>query len=80
MNRAGTQAAHPGPTASCLPPAAHSQHDKRHDHGEHPKDDRQASLDAHMKQPVKFLLLAAGRLSCLFSDVLFFWSMQGVVN
>jgi hypothetical protein len=52
MNRAGTQAAHPGPTASCPPPAAHSQHDKRHDHDEHPKDDRQTSLDAHIARLV----------------------------
>jgi hypothetical protein len=30
-NRTGIQAAHPGPARSCPPPAAHSQHDERHD-------------------------------------------------
>ena len=52
MNRTGTQAAHPGSAASCPPPAAHSQHDERHDHDEHPKDDRQTSLDAYIARLV----------------------------
>ena len=47
-NRTGAQTAHPGPAGSCPPPppAAHSQHDERHDHDGHPEGDQKTSLDA----------------------------------
>jgi hypothetical protein len=51
-DRTGHQTAHPGPAASCPPPAAHSQHDERYDHDEHPEDDRQTSLDAYIARLV----------------------------
>ena len=44
--RTGTQTAHPAPARSCPPPAAHSQHDERHDRNGHPEDDHETSLDA----------------------------------
>jgi hypothetical protein len=50
-NRTGIQTAHPGPAGSCPPPAAHSQHDERHDGG-HPEDDHQTSLDAYIARLV----------------------------
>jgi hypothetical protein len=52
-NRAGIQAAQPGPAGSCSsPPAAHSQHDERHDHDGHPEDDRETGLDAYIARLV----------------------------
>jgi len=50
--RTGIQTAHPGPAGSCPPPAAHSQHDERHDHDGHPEDDRKTSLDAYIARLV----------------------------
>ena len=47
-HRTGIQTAQPGPAGSCLPPAAHSQHDQSHDHHGNPDDDRQTSLDAYI--------------------------------
>ena len=51
-NRTGIQTAPPGPAGSCPPPAAHSQHDERHDHDGHPEDDRETSLDAYIARLV----------------------------
>jgi hypothetical protein len=51
-NRPGIQATQPGPAGSCPPPAAHSQHDERHDHDGHPEDDRKTSLDAYIARLV----------------------------
>jgi hypothetical protein len=51
-NRAGIQAAQPGPAGSCSPLAAHSQHNERHDHDGHPEDDRETGLDAYIARLV----------------------------
>ena len=51
-NRAGTQTAPPGPAGSGSPPAAHSQHDERHDRDGHSEDDHQTSLDAYIARLV----------------------------
>jgi hypothetical protein len=51
-NRAGTPTVHPGPAASCSPPAAYSHHDERPDHDGHPEDDNETSLDAYIARLV----------------------------
>jgi hypothetical protein len=64
--RAGIQAAQPGPAGSCSPPAAHSQHNERHDHDGHPEDDRETGLDAY----IAWLVDAAPPLSSRQRDTL----------
>ena len=65
-NRTGIQTAHPGPAGSCPSPAAHSQHDERHDHDRHPEDDQQTGLDAYIAR----LAAAAPPLSSQQRDTL----------
>jgi hypothetical protein len=51
-NRTGIQTAQPGPAESGTPPAAHSQHDERHDHDGRPENDLKTSLDAYIARLV----------------------------
>jgi hypothetical protein len=51
-NRTGTQTAHPRPSGSDSPPAAHSQHDEHLDHDGYPEDARETSLDAYVARLV----------------------------
>ena len=51
-NRTGIQSRPSGTSQVSPPPAAHSQHDQRHDHDGHPDDDHQASLDAYVARLV----------------------------
>ena len=51
-NRTGTQTAPPGPAGSGSSPAAHSQHDERHDRDGLLEDDHETSLDAYVARLV----------------------------